>query len=267
MAKRIIAILLLSVVFASCSRVPYTKRVQINMVPESLINNLSLTTYNNFISTSSVVSSSDSRTQQVLTVGQRLQNATITYLKKHGFKKRLKRLSLSFTLVNDPTVNAFCLPGGKVVVFTGILPVTNTDEGLATVLSHEIAHAVARHGNERMSQQLAVALGGVTLAIAMQNNPKETQDIFNSVYGIGGTLGLLAYSRVHEYEADKLGMIFMALAGYDPAEAIAFWERMTSMNKGAKIPQFLSTHPSDENRIKEMKKFLPTAKTYYTPNK
>ena len=151
------------------------------------------------------------------------------------------------------------------VVFTGFC-IANTDEGLATVLNHEIAHALIA-GNERMSQQLAVALGGVTLAIAMQNNPKETQDIFNSVYGIGGTLGLLAYSRVHEYEADKLGMIFMALAGYDPAEAIAFWERMTSMNKGAKIPQFLSTHPSDENRIKEMKKFLPTAKTYYTPNK
>ncbi|MPM09449.1 Beta-barrel assembly-enhancing protease [bioreactor metagenome] len=265
MVKKIGILIILAVLFADCSRVPVTRRKQFRMLPESMINSMSLTTYNQFIASSNVVQASDARTQQVTGVGKKLQNATIDYLKKHGYGKRIKQFSWAFSLVEDPTVNAFCLPGGKVVIYSGILPVTQTDAGLATVMSHEIAHAVARHGNERMSQQLVVVLGGVTLAVAMQNNPKETQDVFNSVYGIGGALGILAYSRKHEYEADKIGMVFMALAGYDPAESIAFWERMAASGAGANIPQFLSTHPSDENRIKAMKEFLPTAKTYYKP--
>jgi len=265
MIKRIALLIIVAMFFADCSRVPVTRRKQFRMLPESMINSMSLTAYNDFIATNEVVATSDARTQQVVGVGQKLQNATITYLKKHGYGKRVKQFSWAFTLVNDPTVNAFCLPGGKIVVYSGILPVTKTDAGLATVLSHEIAHAVARHGNERMSQQLAVAMGGVALTVAMQNNPQETQNIFNSVYGIGGTLGILAYSRKHEYEADKIGMVFMALAGFDPAESVAFWERMSASGAGANIPQFLSTHPSDENRIAAMKEFLPTAKTYYKP--
>jgi len=265
MIKRISILVLIVVLFADCSRVPVTRRKQFRMLPESMINSMSLTTYNAFIAENPAVPSSDQRTQKVVNVGTRLKKATTDYMQKHGYGKRLKQFSWEFSLIDDPTVNAFCLPGGKIVVYSGILPVTETDAGLATVLSHEIAHAVARHGNERMSQQLAVAMGGVALAVAMQNNPQETQNIFNSVYGVGGTLGILAYSRKHEYEADKIGMVFMAMAGYDPADAIKFWERMAASGAGANIPQFLSTHPSDENRIAAMKEFLPKAKTYYKP--
>jgi len=265
MIKRFSVLLILALLFADCSRVPVTRRKQFRMLPESMINSMSLTTYNAFIAENKVVDVSDARAQLVTNVGTKLKNATITYLKKHGYGKRVKQFSWAFKLVEDPTVNAFCLPGGKIVVYSGILPVTLTDAGLATVLSHEIAHAVARHGNERMSQQLAISMGGVALSVAMQNNPQETQNVFNSVYGIGGTLGVLAYSRKHEYEADKIGMVFMAMAGYDPQEAITFWERMSKSGAGANIPQFLSTHPSDENRIQAMKEFLPTAKTFYKP--
>lgn len=265
MIKRISVIVLLAVIFVQCSKVPVTGRKQFRMLPESMILGMSLTAYNDFMSSNPAVTNTDSRTQLVKSTGSRLKTATVDYLKKHGFSKRLKQFSWEFNLVENNTVNAWCMPGGKIVVYSGLLPVTENEAGLATVMSHEIAHAVARHGNERMSQQLIVLLGGVSLAIALQEHPQETQNIFLAVYGVGGALGVLAYSRKHEYEADKIGMVFMALAGYDPAEGVKFWERMAARSTGANMPQFLSTHPSDENRIKAMKEFLPTAKKYYTP--
>lgn len=154
------------------------------------------------------------------------------------------------------------MPGGKVVVYSGLLPVTQDEAGLAVVMGHEIAHAIARHGNERMSQGLVTQLGGIGLQVALAQKPKETQDIFMQAYGIGSTLGTLKYSRVHESEADKMGLVFMAMAGYDPSTAIAFWERMAKQG-GAKPLQILSTHPSDETRIKDIKAFLPEALKYY----
>lgn len=267
MKKGVFLLILVSVFFIECTKVPVTNRRQFRMLPESMINSMALTAYNEFMASNQLIPNTDSRTSQVKTVGAKLQNATINYMKKNGYSKRLNQFSWSFNLVESQTVNAFCLPGGKIVVYSGILPITETDAGLATVLSHEIAHAVARHGNERMSQQLSLQLGGIALDVAMQEKTKETRDIFNLCYGIGGNLGLLAYSRKHEYEADKIGMVFMALAGYDPSEAISFWEKMAAKNHGASVPQFLSTHPSDQNRIAEMKKFLPKAKTYLNQNK
>jgi predicted Zn-dependent protease len=155
------------------------------------------------------------------------------------------------------------MPGGKVVVYTGLLPVTQDEASLAVVMGHEIAHAVARHGNERMSQQMAIQLGGTALSIALQNKSQQAQNIFLQSYGIGSQLGVLKYSRTHETEADKMGLVFAAMAGYDPNSAIGFWERMAAASGGQKPPELLSTHPSDETRINDLKAFMPEAMKYY----
>jgi predicted Zn-dependent protease len=156
------------------------------------------------------------------------------------------------------------MPGGKVVVYTGLLPVTKTEAGLAVVLGHEIAHAFAKHGAERMTQGLIVEMGGLALSKALEDRPEQTKDLFMASYGIGSQVGiLLPYSRVQESEADHLGLIFMAMAGYDPHEALTFWQRMAEANKGSQPPEFLSTHPANETRIEDIKKFLPEAMQYY----
>jgi predicted Zn-dependent protease len=157
------------------------------------------------------------------------------------------------------------MPGGKVVVYTGILPVTQNESGLAVVMGHEIAHAIAQHGNERMSQALALYLGGVALSVATSTKSDTAQMIFNTAYGVSAQLGQLAFSREQESEADKLGLVFMSMAGYDPHEATTFWTRMASQG-GAKPPFFLSTHPTDEKRIRDIQAYLPEAMKYYTKN-
>jgi len=168
-----------------------------------------------------------------------------------------------FNLIENEEVNAWCMPGGKVVVYSGILPVTQNEIGLAVVMGHEIGHAVAKHSNERMSQALLAQLGGQTLATALQEKPEQTQEIWMTIFGVGVQLGaVLPYSRLQEGEADHLGLIFMAMAGYDPNGSIEFWQRM-SQNAGAKPPEFLSTHPSDENRIKKIKSEIKEAMKYY----
>lgn len=252
--------ILLSII--SCSRVPLTGRKQVNMLPEGTLMSMSLTNYKDFLSQHKKLADSDPRTGHVKQVGKRIQDAVAKYLNQEGLEKRIQGFNWEFNVVEEDVVNAWCMPGGKVVVYTGLLPVTQTDEGLATVMGHEIAHAIARHGNERMSQQLVVTMGGVALAVALSDKPKETQNIFLASYGVGSTLGVLKYSRTHESEADKLGLIFMAMAGYDPSQAVAFWQRM-SKTGGSSIPQFMSTHPSHETRIKDIQAFLPEAMNYY----
>jgi predicted Zn-dependent protease len=178
-------------------------------------------------------------------------------------EKRIKGFEWEFNLVDDKAVNAWAMPGGKIVVYKGILPITKNDTGMAVVMGHEIAHIVAKHGNERMSQQLVVQMGGMALDVAMKEKPEQTRAIFQQAYGVTTQVGvMLPYSRKHEYEADKLGLVFMAMAGYNPESAIKFWEKMMAQG-GAKPPEFLSTHPSDENRIAELKKYLPEAMKYY----
>ncbi len=170
------------------------------------------------------------------------------------------------TFKDDKTVNAFCLPGGKIGVYTGILPITQSEAGLAAVMGHEVAHATARHGGERMSQQLLVGLGGLALEVALRDQPQQTIALAMTAYGIGTTVGaMLPFSRSHELEADKLGMMYMARAGYDPHEAVDLWKRMKaeSTKRGGKPPEFLSTHPSDERRIAELEKHLPEAMAAY----
>lgn len=226
---------------------------------------MSLTNYQGILKESTVLSARHKHSEFVSKIGTKISTAAESYLKNNGKGKRVKGFKWEYNVIQDKVVNAWCMPGGKIAVYTGILPVTKDKYGMATVLGHEIAHAVAKHGNERMSQQLLVMLGGMSLEVAMQKEPEKTKNIFRAAYGVSSQLGTLAYSRKHEYEADKLGMVFMAQAGYDPAKAIDFWKRMQAMKDGASMPQFLSTHPSDENRIKAMKEFLPKAQEYYKP--
>jgi len=262
--KALTIVMLIAMVF-SCSKVPITNRKQLKLLPESLMMGMSLTSYQEFLTANPPAAATEANTIMVRSVGGKIKMAVIKFMKDKGLSKRIKNYKWDFNLVNSSVVNAWCMPGGKVVVYSGIFDYTKDETGLAVVMNHEIAHAIARHGNERMSQQLLVLLGGVSLSVALSQKPEETQNIFLMCYGVGSTLGMLAYSRLHEYEADKLGMVFMALAGYDPAKAIDFWERMAKESTGTKLPQFISTHPSDENRIKAIKEFLPKAEAYYIP--
>jgi predicted Zn-dependent protease len=248
--------------FTSCSVVPLTGRKQLNLLPESEMISMGFTNYSEFLK-ENPPSSDKINAAVVKEVGNNIAQAVTKYFTDNGIQDRLAGYKWEFNLVNDKTPNAWCMPGGKVVVYSGILPLTVDRNGLAVVMSHEIAHAVARHGNERMSQQLVAQLGGIALSEAVREKPEETKNIFMTAYGIGAQVGvMLPYSREHELEADKLGLIFMAMAGYDPATAVPFWERMSKAG-GDKPPEFLSTHPSDQTRINKIKAALPEAQKYY----
>jgi predicted Zn-dependent protease len=201
-------------------------------------------------------------TEMVKRVGAKLSMAVEAYLANINKADQVRGYQWEFNLVNNAQANAWCMPGGKVVVYTGILPMTQTEAGLAVVMGHEIGHAIARHGNERMSQMLLTQYGGVALSTLMSSKPAQTQTVFNTAYGVGATLGTLAYSRNQEYEADEMGLYFMAMAGYDPAEAIGFWERMAAHGASG-MPEFLNTHPNDRARIQHIKDLLPKAVEYY----
>jgi predicted Zn-dependent protease len=254
---------LLLFILVACEKVPITGRKQVNLVAESEMIGMSLTSYKEFLTKNPPVSDANADAQLVKKVGNNIAKAVEAFMKDKGLSSRLKGYQWEFNLVNDKTVNAWCMPGGKVVVYSGLLPVTQTETALACVLGHEIAHAVARHGNERMSQGLLVQLGGVALSVALSQKTQLTQDLFMQSYGVGSQLGMLKYSRTHESEADKMGLVFMAMAGYNPEEAIAFWERMANAGGGNQPPELLSTHPSDATRIADIKAFLPEAMKYY----
>lgn len=251
----------------SCTTVPITGRQQLNLVPAHQLMSMSLKSYDEFLATHKK-STDTEKTALVQRTGHNIQYAVERYLSQVGQSHTLDGYEWEFNLVEDKAVNAWCMPGGKVVVYTGLLPVARDETGLAVVMGHEIAHAVANHGNERMSQQLAVQMGGVALSAAMSNKPQETRQIFLTTYGLGATVGLmLPYSRMHEKEADRLGLIFMAMAGFDPSEAVEFWERMAADKSGKTRPEFLSTHPSDQTRIASIKALIPEAMEYYNRNK
>jgi len=260
---RYFAVCLLALIIASCSEVAITGRKQLNLVPDSQLNAMSFQEYKDFISNNKL-STDAANTQMVKNVGKRIQTAVEKYCAQTNISDQLSGYQWEFNLIQDSNVNAWCMPGGKVVVYTGILPVTKNEEGLAVVMGHEIAHAIARHGNERMSQGLVVQLGGMGLSQAMANQPAQTKDIFLQSYSVGSQYGiLLPYSRTHETEADRLGLIFMAMAGYNPNAAIDFWQRMAQSSGGKKPPELLSTHPADQTRIENLKKFMPEAMSYY----
>jgi predicted Zn-dependent protease len=261
----VMGIILSITVAIACTKIPITGRKQVNLLPESEMIGMSLQAYTEFLSTAKVVASTDSRTQMVKRIGEKIKTSVEKFLTDNNQTKRIAGFEWEFNLVDDPSVNAWCMPGGKVVVYTGILPVTADEASLAVVMGHEIAHAIARHGNERMSQGLLFQAGGVALSVLLSEKPQLAQGLFLQSYGIGGELGILAFSRQHELEADKMGLIFMAMGGYDPQVAPKFWERMASQG-GAAPPELLSTHPSDETRIRELTDFMPEALKYYKPN-
>lgn len=261
--KNSIFALLFCFLFFACSKNAVTGKRSMTLIPESEMIAMSLTEYDKFLNENPPLPDYDDRVVLVRRVGTKIQQAVEEFYKEKKATKDLDGFAWTFNVVDENTVNAWCMPGGKVVVYTGLLPITLTEEGLAVVMGHEIAHAIARHGNQRMSQVMAIQGLGVGLSIALSEKPSITQDIFMQAYGIGSQLGTLAYSRSHETEADKMGIIFAAMAGYDPEEAITFWQRMASSSNGQKPPQFLSTHPSDEKRINDLRAFMPEAKKYY----
>lgn len=235
--KKKIALALVSIGFlVQCSKVPVTGRKQLDIVPEGQVLELANSSYRDFLSQNKLSNNSEQK-NMVSRAGSRISSAVEKYLSDNGLKKELKNYNWEFNLVESNEMNAWCMPGGKVVVYTGILPVAQNETGLAVVMGHEIAHAVAKHGNERMSQGLLTQLGGVALQVAMQDKPQQTQNLFYAAYGAGTTVGvLLPYGRLQESEADRLGLIFMAMAGYDPREATEFWKRMDAQSKGGGVP-------------------------------
>lgn len=269
MKKLIIFLLTIScaaIVLESCTKVPLTGRRQFKLLPSSMLGSMSLSSYQQVLKESQVIKSGPDA-QMVKRVGKNLSAAVTDFMVKHKQAKRLKEFQWEFNLIDEDVANAWAMPGGKVAFYTGILPYTETETGMAVVMGHEIAHAVARHGNERMSWGLAQQLGGIGLAIAMRDKPAETQEIFMNAYGVGSQVGLmLPFSRKHESEADEMGLVFMAMAGYPPDEAVNFWTRMAKSG-GQQPPEFISTHPSHDTRIKNLREYLPRAKKYYNPAK
>lgn len=267
MVRKITSIFVVAAVAISCSTNPVTNRSQFKLLPESELQSMANTEYRNFLSQSQVVSSSNSRdAEMVRRVGQRITNAVETYYRQKGLSDALEGFNWEYTLVNDKAVNAWAMPGGKIVVYTGLLPVTQNEAALAVVLGHEVSHAIFQHGNERMSQGLAQQLGGVALSVALANKPAETQNLFYAAYGLGTNVGvMLPFARKHELEADRYGLIWTAMAGYNPQEAIPLWQRMEKAGSGNRPPEFLSTHPSEGRRIEQLQKYMPEAMQYYKP--
>lgn len=239
-----------------CSSVPITGRKQVMLVSEQEVLSASLTQYNEFISTAKK-STNAKETAQVVRVGKKIAAATEEYLKVNGFANEIANFSWEFNLVNDPQVNAFCMPGGKIVVYEGLMKIISSDDELAVVMGHEVAHAVAKHSNERMSQQVLTQYGAAILSTAVSNKSAAIQNVANTVYGLGSEVGVtLPFSRKHETEADYMGLVLMTMAGYNPNAAVVFWQKMAAGNTGA-TPEFLSTHPSDSHRISDIQKYLP----------
>jgi predicted Zn-dependent protease len=249
---------------SACATVPITERKSLNLVSDSELLSLSIEQYNQVLRKSKL-STDPEKVQMVKRVGEEIARASEAFLKDSGMESEVKNYKWEFNLIeDDKTVNAWCMPGGKVAVYTGILPFTQNEKGLAVVMGHEIAHAIAKHGNERMSQALLAQLGGLVLSVALSTQSAETSSLFLAAYGVTTDVGvLLPYSRLQESEADRIGLILMAKAGYDPREAIPFWQRMNEKG-GDRPPEFLSTHPAPETRINDLQELIPEAMKYYT---
>ena len=260
--KKIMAFVFVACLLASCSSVLITGRKQLLLVPDADVLAMSAQSYKQFID--SVPPSKDKvNTALVKKVGKNISTVVEEYLRTNGKEAEIANYAWEFNLVKDTVVNAFCMPGGKVVFFEGILPITKNETGIAVVMGHEVAHAVAKHSSERLSQQMLLQYGASLTDVLLTNKPEATRTGINALYGIGAQFGvMLPFSRKHEYEADQLGLIFLAMAGYDPNEAVAFWERMAANGKNAPM-EFMSTHPSDVNRIAKLKEMIPEAMKYY----
>jgi len=265
--KRLIVIAGFLSLMVGCTRNPITGRSQLALYNDADIQNMAAEQYRQFLSENKVVSTAASKdAEMVRRVGQRLTTAINSYYATQGLSQKLEGYKWEYNLVDSKEVNAWCMPGGKIVVYTGLLPITQNEAALAVVMGHEIGHALADHGNERMSQASLQQLGGQALSVAIANKTPAAQNVLMSAYGIGSQVGaLLPFSRKQELEADKLGLNFAAMAGYNPQEAIPLWERMEKAGDGQKPPEILGTHPSEGRRIEQLKQLMPEALKYWKP--
>jgi predicted Zn-dependent protease len=263
--KKLIAFSLVLVFVAACTTVPITGRRQMNLLPESQMMGMAVTSFNQFVTTNPMVPVNDARSKEVKEIGEKIAAAVTQYLRIKGASDRVAGFKWDFQLAESNEVNAWCMPGGKVVFYTGILPICQDADGIAVVMGHEIAHAIARHGNERMSQGMLVQGGGMALEFgaAMANQPQQTRSLFQQAYGMGTTVGaILPFSHLHESEADEMGLIFTAMAGYDPAKAAPLWKRMSQLSGGQRPPEFLSTHPDPDKRSAKLAEQVRMARAY-----
>lgn len=247
-------------VVASCATNPFSGKKTLALVPDSEILPSAFAQYSAFLKENKVINGT-AEAKLVQSVGMKIKNAAERYLNAQGNKDYLKNYRWEYNLVDSKEVNAWCMPGGKIVVYSGILPVTKTEAGLATVMGHEVAHALANHGQQRMSAGLLQQLGAAGTQILVGEKSEQTQALAMQAYGAGSNiLGMLPFSRSHESEADEIGLTLMAIAGYNPDESISFWQRMSAKAGGGSTPEMLSTHPSDETRIANLRKLIPVAK-------
>ena len=255
--KKYIALVFVTFLLIECSTVPITGRKRLNFVGDAQVLPTSFAQYKGFLEKNKK-STDKSATAKVKTIGKNISAAVDRFMRANQMKAEADAYRWEFNLIEDKTVNAWCMPGGKVVFYTGIMPICKNDDGIAAVMGHEVAHAFAKHGQERMSSsQIQQGLGAlVSIGTAKDKNSKY----WNLAYGIGSQVGMLAFSREHEAEADKLGLVFMIMAGYNGTEAAEVWVRMSKRAGKSKQPGFLSTHPSNESRIQNLRAFLPEAK-------
>lgn len=258
--KRFIAFIIVFVFIMSCSTVPITGRKQLNLVSDAQLLPMAFKQYEGFIKENKI-SSNAKMTRQVKSVGKRISGAVDRYMRANGMAAKADAYRWEFNLIDDKTVNAWAMPGGKTVFYTGIMPIAKNDDGVAAIMGHEIAHAFARHGAERMSTGILAQAGGLGVALATGNSSPKQKQLWMTAYGVGSQLGQLKFSRTQESEADKLGVVFMIMAGYNPNEAINVWVRMSQRaGAGQAPPEFLSTHPSNQTRIKALRDWIPQAK-------
>jgi predicted Zn-dependent protease len=262
MKYRILLLGIIALAIYACSSVAVTGRKQLSLVSNAEILPIVDQQYDSVIR-KGPLSSNREQTEMVKRVGVKIQKAVETYMASKNLSSELQGFSWEFNLIDDPkTVNAWCMPGGKVAFYTGIMPICKDETGVAVVMGHEVAHAIANHGRERMSTQMLAQYGLGTLGALMGQSPGAGKELLMQAVGAGTNIGLLKFSREHESEADRIGLIFMTMAGYDPNEAPKFWERMTQGSGGQEPPEFLSTHPSHSTRIKDLQGWIPEALTY-----
>ena len=255
----IVALVFWGLIF-SCATNPLTGKKTLNFVSNSELFPSAFQQYGTFLKENKVIAGTTDA-KRVETIGMKIKSAAEKYLTSLGQPEYLKDYRWEYKLVESKEVNAWCMPGGKIVVYSGILPITKDDAGLATVMGHEVAHALANHGAQRMSASQLQAVGAVGVALATGNQTAEKQQMWQQFYGVGSQVGvMLPFSRSHETEADKIGLTLMAISGYNPDQAVIFWSRMAASSGGKAQPEFMSTHPSDATRIANLKTLIPEAK-------
>jgi predicted Zn-dependent protease len=259
--RKIIFLVVFVFFIVGCSTVPITGRSRVNFVSDAQVLPASFAKYKGFL-LENKVSTNTVMTNQIKDIGKNISEAVDRFMRANNMVSEADSYKWEFNLIEDKTINAWCMPGGKVVFYTGIMPICANDNGVAAVMGHEVAHAFAKHGQERMSQGKMQQIGGLAVALGTSNEDPKTQQIWNTAFGVTTGLGVLKFSRVHEQEADRLGLVFMIMAGYDGAEAAEVWVRMTEKSNGKSQPEILSTHPSNASRIQDLKAYLPTARMY-----